>query len=267
MDSDVSFNLDAYLRRINFRGRVEADLPTLRALHRAHIDAIPFENLDIQMGGGVDLEPAALQAALVGRRRGGYCFQQNGLFRLVLQAAGFAVTAGEARVRFGTPGIVRPRTHMVLVVSCEGQKWLADVGFGGEGLIEPIVIGAPPCEQQGWRYRTVSEGRRHVLQREGDGRWDDLYIFDVEEVHPVDYTMGNWFTSTHPDSPFVRSLTAQRTINGVRHILRNLTYTIASPEASTVREISRAELVPLLRDTFGLDVPDGATFRALDGTI
>ena len=103
-----------------------------------------------------------------------------------------------------------------------------------------------------------------MLQRAGDGGWEDLYVFAVEAVHPVDYAMGHWFTSTHPESPFVRGLTAQRTIGGVRHILRNLTYTVARPGASTVREITRAELVPLLRDTFGLDIPDDAKFQALD---
>jgi N-hydroxyarylamine O-acetyltransferase len=262
---DVPFDLDAYLRRVNFQGRLHTDLPTLKALHRAHINAIPFENLDIQMGHPVMIDPASLQAGLVDRRRGGYCFQQNGLFRLALLAAGFAVTPCEARVRYGTAGVIRPRTHMVLVVPCEGLDWLADVGFGAEGLIEPIVIGAPPSVQEGWRYRTVADGRLQVLQREGDGGWEDLYIFALEEVHPVDYAMGNWFTSTYPESPFVRGLTAQRTIDGVRHILRNLTYTVARPNGSIVREITRAELVPLLRDTFGLDVPPDATFRALDG--
>jgi N-hydroxyarylamine O-acetyltransferase len=78
MEPDVSFDLDAYLRRINFGGRPQTDLSTLRALHRAHVNAIPFENLDIQMGHAVTLEPASLQSALVQRRRGGYCFQQNG---------------------------------------------------------------------------------------------------------------------------------------------------------------------------------------------
>jgi len=265
MDSDVSFDLDAYLRRINFHGPLHPDLPTLKALHRAHIDAIPFENLDIQMGHLVMIDPLSLQTALVQRRRGGYCFQQNGLFRLALLGAGFAVTPCEARVRYGTNGVMRPRTHMVLVVASEGRDWLADVGFGAEGLIEPLVIGAPPAAQEGWRYRTVAEGRLQVLQREGATGWDDLYVFALDKVHPVDYAMGNWFTSTYPDSPFVRGLTAQRTIAGVRYILRNLTYTVARPDSSVVREISRAELVPLLRDTFGLDVPADAKFRAVDG--
>jgi N-hydroxyarylamine O-acetyltransferase len=264
VEPDVSFDLDAYLRRINFNGRPGADLATLRALHRAHIDAIPFENLDIQMGRAVTIDPASLQAALVNRRRGGYCFQQNGLFRLALTTAGFTVTPCEARVRYGTAGAVRPRTHMVLAVACEEREWLADVGFGGEGLIEPITIGAAPSEQEGWRYRVAPEGRLHVLQRQGAEGWDDLYVFAVEAVQPVDYLMGHWFTSTHPESPFVRGLTAQRTVAGVRHILRNLTYTVARPDGSTVREIARAELVPLLRDTFGLDIPDDARFLALD---
>jgi N-hydroxyarylamine O-acetyltransferase len=262
--SGDAFDLAAYLRRIAFPGRPQADLATLRALHRAHVNAIPFENLDIQMGREVTLDAASLQAALVNRRRGGYCFQQNGLFRLALEAAGFAVTPCEARVRYGTVGLVRPRTHMVLVVPCEGADWLADVGFGGEGLIEPLAIDPPPANQEGWLYRTVPEGRLHVLQRQASGGWEDLYVFAIEAVHPVDYQMGNWFTSTYPESPFVRGLTAQRTIGGVRHILRNLTYTIARSGESTTREINRADLVPLLRDTFGLDIPDDAAFVALD---
>jgi N-hydroxyarylamine O-acetyltransferase len=263
----MSFDFSAYLRRIGFDGRLGADLPTLKAWHRAHISAIPFENLDIQMGRVVTLDPESLQAALVDRRRGGYCFQQNGLFQLALLAAGFTVTPCEARVRYGAAGAVRPRTHMVLVVACDGQEWLTDVGFGGEGLIEPIAIGASLAEQEGWRYRTLEEGRRHVLQRETDAGWQDLYVFTVEAVDPVDYLIGHWFTSTYPDSPFVRGLTAQRTVGGVRHILRNLTYTIARPEESVVREISRAELGPLLRDAFGLDIPDDAKFQALDGAV
>jgi N-hydroxyarylamine O-acetyltransferase len=261
---DTSFDLNGYLRRIGFSGPLRTDLLTLRALHRAHIDAIPFENLDIQMGRPVTLDQESLQAALVQRRRGGYCFQQNGLFRLALEAGGFAVTPCEARVRYGNVGATRPRTHMVLVVACAGQDWLADVGFGAEGLIEPIALGEAPAEQEGWRYRTVEEGRRHVLQREGSGGWEDLYVFAAEAVDAVDYVVGHWFTSTYPESPFVRGLTAQRTVGNVRHILRNLTYTVARAEASAAREITRAELVPLLRDTFGLDVPDDAKFQAID---
>lgn len=260
-----AFDLDAYLRRIGYGGPVRADLESLRCLHRAHVEAIPFENLDIQMGGAIALDAASLQLALVERRRGGYCFQQNALFQLALTAVGFTPRGCEARVRQGAPGLVRPRTHMVLVVPVENREWLADVGFGGDGLAEPVAFGAPPAEQDGWTYRTVTDGRLHVLQREVHDGWEDLYAFGLDEVHPIDYLVANWFTSTYPESAFVRTLTAQRITGDTRHVLRNLTYTIARGREAHTREIGRAELVPLLRETFGLDVPGDARFRALDG--
>lgn len=258
------FDLEAYMRRIAYDAPAQPDRSTLKALHRAHLAAIPFENLDIQMGAPINIDPESVQASLVRRRRGGYCFQQNSLFRLALSALGFAPRAHEARVRLDAGGSIRPRTHMVLVVPLDGEAWLTDVGFGASGIAEPLAIGGPPAQQDAWTYRTVPEGRLHVLQRaKGDG-WEDLYAFTEDEVPHVDYVIGNWFTSTHPDSNFVRSLTAQRTVGPARHILRNLTYMVAHDGEWRTREVTRAELVPLLRDIFGLDIPDDARFRALD---
>jgi N-hydroxyarylamine O-acetyltransferase len=260
-----TFDLGAYLRRVGHAGPVAGDLPTLVGLHRAHLDAIPFENLAIQMGGRIELDPASLQAGLVHRRRGGYCFQQNALFQLALAAIGFAPRPCEARVRQGAGGAVRPRTHMVLLVPIDGRDWLADVGFGGDGIVEPLPIDGSEHEQDGWSFRAVPEDRLQVLQRRAADGWEDLYAFAREEVYPIDYVVANWFTSTYPESSFLRTLTAQRISRGTRHILRNLTYTIVRGRDSEVRTITRAELVPLLRDAFGLDVPDDATFKALDG--
>src|SRR5262245_52810402 len=129
----TDFHLDAYLSRIKYSGPIGPDLATLRLIHRAHLQAIPFENLDIQMGLPVRIDPASVQADLVSRARGGYCFQQNGLFRLVLTAIGFAPRACEGRVRIEA-STVRPRTHMVLIVPLEGGEWLVDVGFGATGI-------------------------------------------------------------------------------------------------------------------------------------
>jgi len=261
-----SFDLSAYLARIGFRGASRPDLATLRSLHRAHIEAIPFENLDIQMGRPIELDATSLQTSLVSRRRGGYCFQQNGLFRLALTELGFTVHAREARVRLDSTGAVSPRTHMVLIVPIEGTDWLTDVGFGGNGIIEPLELHSSSSVQDGWTYRVVHEGRLHVLQRARADGWDDLYAFADDDVAPIDYIVGNWFTSTNPESRFVRTLTAQRMIGEVRHVLRNLSYSVAASGGEwQTRTLTRAELVPLLRDVFGLDVPEGATFRALDG--
>jgi N-hydroxyarylamine O-acetyltransferase len=259
----MTFDLDAYLKRIGYSGTTKPDVATLTALHRAHLETIPFENLDIQMGGAVALDPETLQAKMVGRRRGGYCFEHNTLFALALQSIGFAPSAHEARVRQHDGGVMRPRTHMVLTVRCEERDWLVDVGFGGEGFVEPMALDGTSTEQLGVIYRVVPEGSLRLLQRNVAGGWEDLYAVLPDPVHPIDFEVGNWFTSTHPRSPFVLNLTAQRTINGTRHILRNLTYSIARGSQVETREITRRELVPLLRDTFGLDVPDAARFRAL----
>ena len=259
----TEFHLNAYFSRIGYSGPIGTDLATLRLIHRAHLQAIPFENLDIQMGLPVRIDAASVQAALVSRARGGYCFQQNGLFRLALTAIGFAPRACEGRVRIET-STVRPRTHMVLIVPLAGGEWLVDVGFGATGIAEPLLIGGPPAELDGTTYRTVPEGRLHVLQLAHPDRWEDLYAFSPEPVQDIDYEVGNWYTSTHPDSGFVRTLTAQRMIGRTRHLLRNLTYWTGEGGQWTSRSITRSEVVPLLRETFGLDIPDSARFRALD---
>jgi N-hydroxyarylamine O-acetyltransferase len=263
---DVSaLDLSAYLERVGYHGPVLPDRPTLTALHRAHVDTIPFENLEIQMGGIVALDADALQAKMVRRCRGGYCFEHNTLFALALTSIGFDVDTCEARVRQGADGAVRPRTHMVLRVPCEGQVWLADVGFGGDGLIDPIALNGEPVEQAGAVYRVSTEGPLHVLQRRLQHAWEDLYAVLPDPVATIDVEVANWYTSTHPRSRFVLTLTAQRVKDGTRHVLRNLTYSIARGADVREREIARRELVPLLRETFGLDVPEDARFRALDG--
>jgi N-hydroxyarylamine O-acetyltransferase len=263
------FDLDAYLRRVECGTRVCPDFATLTALHRAHLGAIPFENLEIQMGGSIQLGIHALQAKMVQRRRGGYCFEQNTLFAAALEAIGFDPLTCEARVRHGMSGGIRPRTHMVLVVPCEDRQWLVDVGFGGDGILEPVALHEGPTNQGGFTYRILADGPLLVLQRAafGEGGWEDLYAFRPEPVYPVDFEVANWFTSTHPSSPFVNNVTAQRTLADARHVLRNLTYTTSRSGAIETREISREDLVPLLRGTFNLDIPEDARFLALDRNI
>ena len=154
---------------------------------------------------------------------------------------------------------------MVLAVPLDGVEYLTDVGFGGVGIIEPIPMDADGVVQDGWTYRVAREGAFRVLQRARPGGWDDLYVFGDEQAAPIDYLVGNWYTSTHPDSRFVRTLTVQRMIGSTRHVLRNLTYGVAvDGGAWQMRPVTRAELIPLLREVFGLDVPADARFRAID---
>ncbi|WP_243316992.1 arylamine N-acetyltransferase family protein [Geothrix paludis] len=265
MSADL--DLDAYLRRIGFAGEPRPDLATLRALHLAHASTIPFENLDIQMGLPIRLDLASLQAKLVQRRRGGYCFEQNGLFLAVLRRVGFEVIPCEARVRRGATALL-PRTHMLLLVLLEGRRWLCDVGFGGEGLLQPLPLDGQPHVQFLRRYRVVEEADGeplNVLQCLQDGAWVDFYAFRAEERFPVDYEMANHYTSTHPESRFVATLTAQLPGPEVRRILRNRAYAEIRGDAIDGRELAPEEVIPVLREVFGLDVPEGASFRAFEG--
>ncbi|MCX6545302.1 MAG: arylamine N-acetyltransferase [Acidobacteria bacterium] len=262
---DTSFDLARYLRRIGVAADPRPDVPTLGVLHRAHLTGIPFENLDIQMGKTISLDANDLQEKMVRQRRGGYCFEQNTLLVHALRAVGFECHTCEARVRQNASGVLRARTHMVLKVVCAGRTWLADVGFGSDGIIDPVAIDGSSSEQYGRVYRIVNEDRTWVLQVERSGDWDDLYAILPVPVFPVDFVVANWFTSTHPESRFVETLMAQRTALDARYVLHNLVFSVHRGDQVERREISRAELVPLLHDVFAIDVPEDARFLALDG--
>ena len=156
-------DLEAYLQRIGYTGGLDPTVETLTALHRAHVLSIPFENLDILLGRPIRLDLASLQGKLVRDRRGGYCFEQNALFAAVLEHLGFAVTRLAARVSMGEERTT-PRTHMILAVDLEGTRWLADVGFGGDTLLDPVRFDDDePVQQGAWAFRLATDGDVRVL--------------------------------------------------------------------------------------------------------
>ncbi len=260
----AELDLGAYVARTGFGGALAPTLDALRALHFAHATSIPFENLDIQLGLPIRLDLASIQAKLVRRRRGGYCFEHNTLFLAVLRALGFDAAACEARVRLGASEVL-PRTHMLLLIRLEGRVWLADVGFGGEGLLGPVPLDGEPQSQFGGIHRVAAEDGARVLQSFRDGVWTDLYAFRPEPRFPVDFEVANHYTATHPESRFVRTLTAQLPGPEVRRILRNRAYAEIYADRVEGRELAPEEVVPILREAFGIDVPEGARFRALEG--
>ena len=191
--------LDAYLARIGLAERPTADVSGLRAIHRAHRRAIPFENLDVALGRGISLDPERLFDKLVTRRRGGYCFEQNALFMAALAAAGFAVRPLLARVwLFATE--VPPRTHTLSLVTIDGREWIADAGFGGSD-VPPMPLAEGELSEA---------GVRHVLARDPDHGWmlerDGVrqYSFTADRVWPADLALANHWTSTAPASRFVK---------------------------------------------------------------
>jgi len=250
-------DLDAYLERIGLDGR-----PDLDRLHRAHATAIPFENLDPRRGIPVSLESGDLERKLVADRRGGYCFEQNLLLKAALEALGAAVEMFLARVRVGSPrGTVRPRTHLVLGAQADGARWHADVGFGHGTLLEPIPFG-PGVEhvQSGWRYRIVEDGPELVLQSvDRTGEWVDLYGFVPEPVPLIDVVTSNWYTSTHPRSPFVTGLiVSAHRADGTRESLSDwggsLSLTEETPAGATVVDVKPDAVPELVATRFGLEV-------------
>jgi len=258
------FRAKGYLERIGYRGETAPNLGTLEALQSAHLDRIPFENLDVRLGRPVGLDLETLVAKLVDRRRGGYCFEQNTLFAAALRTFGFAVETLEARVRPPGATSTLPRTHMLLRVQLEDRGWLADVGFGGDGPLLPVPLDGAVSEQGDAGYRVVTEDSGHgVLRRRWRDSWHDLYAFSLSPALPVDFEVAHYFTSTHPESIFVRTLTVQRSEPETRHILRGRTYTMRRGEEETQREVADDELPGLLAERFGLEVPAADVIRAL----
>jgi len=261
-------DLPAYLRRIGYVGEIAPTRQVLEALHLAHATRIPFENIDILLGRPIALDLASIQAKLVHQRRGGYCFEHNLLFAAVLRESGFGLTALAARVRLGTRAML-PRTHMLLLVEAEGRRWLADVGFGGEGLLLPVPFGTGEAAvQYAWTYRVVEEAKSGtwVLQSRRNDVWVDLYAFTLEAQLAVDYEIANHYMSTHPDSRFVRTLTAQLAGPERRMILRNRELTEDRGAVVMTRCLDRdEEMVQTIRETFGLDLSEEQVVTACRG--
>lgn len=257
-------DLDAYLSRIQLSIDLKPDLASLEALQLAHLASIPFENIDVRLRRPIRLDLESLTTKLVDRRRGGYCFEQNTLFATVLRAVGFEVDTLEARVRpLGAINLL-PRTHMTLSVGVEGRALLSDVGFGGTGPLLPVPLDGAVSEQPDGQYAVEWEdGGVLVLRRRTNDEWEDLYAFTLVPALPVDFEVASHYTSTYPTSPFLSTLTAQRSEPERRQILRGRIYTERVGEGESVREIEGDEITGLLRDGFGLDVSDEEARRAL----
>ena len=261
----MNLDLDAYLARVGYEGRVEPTREVLDAIHLAHATTIPFENLDILLGRPIRLDLASLQDKLVRDRRGGYCFEHNTLFAAVLEAVGFGVTRLGARVRFGARSVTA-RTHMALLVEADGQDRLADVGFGGGGVLRSMPIEpGPELDQFGWRFRLVDDDEIRVLQTHRPNGWLDLYAFTFEPQYPIDAEMANHFTSTHPSSPFTRTLTAQLSGPERSLILRGRKLIEETPTGETSSEVREDDLLQVLAERFMLSFPPGTRFEARRG--
>lgn len=266
-------NLDDYLKRIRHEGPNAADLQTLRSIVFAHATSIPFESLDPLAGVTVSLDSNAIFNKLVHRRRGGYCFEQNALLAWALREVGFDVAELSARVWYNTPvGMTPPRTHIFLAVTINGTRWLADCGVGGStptGLMELDRIGDEQ-ELLGETRRIVPVESRLVPtfmhQVKHSDTWSDVYEFTGETMPKIDQEMGNWWTSSHPDSKFRKNvIVALLHRDGTRITLVNneFLHRQASEILERIEIRSREQLGQLLRDRFAIELPTTANVEFL----
>ena len=252
----------AYFARIGYDGAAEPTLETLQALVAAHNRSIPFENLDPLLGiPVVDLSADALADKLVRRRRGGYCYEQNGLMGYVLEALGFGVERLAGRVVWmNTSGELPAQTHQVLAVTAPAIEgpFLVDVGFGGQTLTSPIRLEVGPVQQTRHEpYRIQEHGEGCRLEAQIRGEWQPLYLFSTRPQPRIDLEVGSWYVSTHPDSPFVTGLSAALVTDDARWNMRGRN--LAIHRGGTTEKIkldTAAQVLDALTERFGINLTD-----------
>ena len=257
-------DLDAYFARIGYTGPRDATPDVLAAIHRHHARAIPYENLDVLLGRGIDLTSAAIERKLVHQKRGGYCFEQNGLLRDMLRTLGFRVTPLIARVRWQVPDeVVTPFTHMLMRVDFGERAFLADVGFGSRSLFSPLALEFDTAQTGSLEpRRLVRRGPLIVQQTPVDGTWADVYQFTLDEAPAIDFELGNWFTSTHPQSRFKLNLALALADEDRRYAILNREFITRHADGRVEkRELATPdELLEVLAQHFDLHFPPGTRF-------
>ena len=259
----MSFDLDAYLGRIGWRGPLDATLSTLTGLMRAHMRAIPFENLDVLLGRGIRVDLDGVFAKLVTAGRGGYCFEHSTLLAAALTRAGLSPVTHSARVIMVAARSAAPRTHMFLSVLLDGTTYVLDPGFGGHGPLVPLPLVADRERREGPDvHRFVRRDGEWLLEARIGDAMAPLWMSTLEADSPIDFVMANHFTSTWPDSPFVNRLMLRALTRDGRVSVMNRDVTVVQGAASEKRELAdRTALRRLLVEHFGFDLPEAERVR------
>jgi N-hydroxyarylamine O-acetyltransferase len=249
-----------YLERIAYTGPVVPTAGTLAALHRAHMLAVPFENLDIHLGATNVLDPGHVYDKIVRRRRGGWCFELNGLFALLLERLGFAVTRYSAAVVASDPPFP-DFAHLTLRVDLE-RPWLCDVGFG-DSFTLPIRLDEPGDQPvEGHAYRLERAGERVTLLQDGRPQ----YAFELAPREMHEFAGMCTYLQTSSESFFTRSpICSLATENGRRSLSGMRLITTAGGVRSERELAGEAERAAVLRDLFGIDL-GGATLLTDTGS-
>ena len=242
-------NVEAYLKRINYNGPLEPTPETLRALQVAHLFAVPFENLSIHAGEPIVLEEGALYSKIVEKKRGGFCYECNGLFAGLLRALGFEVAMLGAGVAHREGGFGPIFDHMTLMVTL-ADRWLVDVGFG-DSFLEPLLLDERGEQES---FRIDDDGDYLVLTRCNDQRvWEPQYRFTLQPYGFADYEEMCRFHQTSPESHFTKNLICSRVTEEGRITLSGMKLITTSGGHREEQALSsQDEFTRILRDQFGV---------------
>jgi N-hydroxyarylamine O-acetyltransferase len=259
----AAFDLNGYLARIGWSGSRAPSFDTLAGVLRAHMTAIPFENLDVLLGRGVRIDLDSIYAKIVGAQRGGYCFEHGTLLQAALTRLGFTPVAHAARVIMLRRREEAPLTHMVLTVRIGERTFALDPGFGGHAPLVPVPIEATHEVSDGAdRHRMVRRDGEWVLEAWVDGTFIPLWTTSLARAEPVDFLMANHFVSTFPISPFVTSLMLRAFSPRGRVSMMNRDLTVRDGVAVEKTVLTdRAALRSVLVSDFGFDLPDVERIR------
>jgi N-hydroxyarylamine O-acetyltransferase len=251
-------DIHTYLERISYDKAVQPDVGTLIGLHCAHLLTVPFENLDIQLGRPIRLTEKALWEKIIVHKRGGFCYELNGLFAWLLEQIGYKVTYLNGRVYNSDGKRGREFDHLTLLVEIPNQltRWLADVGFG-DSFVEPLKLELEGEQTQGlraYRLERVDDGI-DLWQRDFAGTWSRQYFFDFQpRIFPTDYETSCLYHQTSPKSSFTHNSIVSRLTPDGRVTLDNKHLIITQNGQRTSRLVnSDKEYWALLKKHFGIE--------------
>ncbi|KAA0975601.1 arylamine N-acetyltransferase [Pseudomonas sp. ANT_H12B] len=252
-------NRALYLQRLGFDAPPAPTLETLRTLQLRHTGAFPFENITTLLGEPVLIDLPSIEQKVLHDGRGGYCYELNHLFLALLQDLGFDARGMSGRVVMGHPeGAWTARTHRLSLVTLDGVRYITDVGFGGMVPTAPLLLDnqaeqLTPHEP----YRIEQHEDGYTLRAKVAGEWKAMYIFDLQRQEDIDYAVGNWYVSTHPESSFTKQLMVARTGDGWRRTLNNSSFAIhrIGSESERRQVAGVDELIEVLESEFGIRVP------------
>ncbi|QLL15417.1 arylamine N-acetyltransferase family protein [Pseudomonas chlororaphis] len=264
-------NFALYLQRLGYDSAPPPTLATLCELQLRHTSTFAFESLSTLLRVPVPIDLASVEHKVLHEGRGGYCYELNQMYLVLLQYLGYEARGITGRVVMGGPEDAWPaRTHRLVLLTLDGVRYVSDVGFGGMVPTAPLLLDtgdeqATPHEP----YRITERDGSYTLRAKVVGEWRAMYVFDLQRQEAADYEMGNWFVSTHKDSPFLGQLKVALMGEGLRRTLNNGSYAVHRlGQDSERRQITDPdELIALLQNEFAIRVPRHPRLREVLGEL